>query len=364
MGGEQAMPSKTAPRGRIAYFDIARGVAMLAVIVGHSSAQGIPWPIVNFCYSFDMPLFFFISGYFCRPDVRLDARYVAKNARALLLPYLWTSIILLALFAVRGLLIPEQGGGVLELLQRWSLACLYGAGGQFAGLPAGIIGIGALWYLLALFWAKLLLALANRLPGTPVIVAALFVLGYASTNWVTWLPWLPWSIRPALCATLFLYLGQLAHARGLFERGALHPAAWVAMLLIWLVDGIWGGPIYLVSNEYGHGVFDLVGGVFGALCVIKGCQLFERRFPRLVSVPQAFGSITLPVFCMHLVEMNVLPWDLMFEMLVDLPGPVVLEAVLLRCAIIALLTGALWLLPRPISGAFFAARRDSVQAPH
>ena len=98
-----AAPQRAAtPKKRIAAYDIARGIAMLAVIVGHTNTQGMPATIVDFCYSFDMPLFFIISGYFCRPDARLDRGYVLKNARALLLPYALTCVILLALMAIRG----------------------------------------------------------------------------------------------------------------------------------------------------------------------------------------------------------------------------------------------------------------------
>ena len=186
-----AAPQRAAaPKKRIAAYDIARGIAMLAVIVGHTNTQGMPATIVDFCYSFDMPLFFIISGYFCRPDARLDRGYVLKNARALLLPYALTCVILLALMAIRGVFFLDEGDTLPALLGRWTVACLYGSGGMIPNMPEGIIGVGAIWYLLALFWAKLLLAAANRSPYTPAIVLGLFVFGYVSGNVI----WLPWSV--------------------------------------------------------------------------------------------------------------------------------------------------------------------------
>jgi len=50
---------------RILYFDIAKGIAILAVIIGHLG--GLPDILGRFIFSFHMPLFFLISGYFMKP---------------------------------------------------------------------------------------------------------------------------------------------------------------------------------------------------------------------------------------------------------------------------------------------------------
>ena len=62
---------------RIRFFDIAKGVAILAVILGHSAIEAndfIPsytaQIILSFCFSFHMPLFFILSGYFIHPERR------------------------------------------------------------------------------------------------------------------------------------------------------------------------------------------------------------------------------------------------------------------------------------------------------
>lgn len=44
--------------------DIARGLAIILVVVGHSGINQYFW---NLIYFFHMPLFFFISGCFFRP---------------------------------------------------------------------------------------------------------------------------------------------------------------------------------------------------------------------------------------------------------------------------------------------------------
>ena len=46
---------------RLAAFDIAKGIAMIAVIVGHCDLLGVPDSIRDFCFSFHMPLFFIVD---------------------------------------------------------------------------------------------------------------------------------------------------------------------------------------------------------------------------------------------------------------------------------------------------------------
>lgn len=162
---------------RIGAFDIAKGVAIIAVIVGHSDMLGVSTDVRDFCFSFHMPLFFLVSGYFCRPDARLDGALIRKNMRGLVLPYVATCLVIIALAAVKyAIFAPEE---VLDSTVSWLVAGLYGAGAVFPGVPEGIPAIGAIWFLLALFWARLMIAVARRTPVPLVVVAALFVAGQA-----------------------------------------------------------------------------------------------------------------------------------------------------------------------------------------
>lgn len=350
------VPAPAPAKKRIGYFDVAKGIALFAVMVGHTSASGVPWHVVQLCYSFDMPLFFMVSGWFCRPTDRLNLAYAKKNAKGLVLPYAIACAFLLVGFTLRGLVIPEQGGGVAELLGRWSVACLYGAGGTWPDLlPAGVIGVGAIWYLLALFFAKLLLAWANGTRYPAAAVLGLFAVGYLTSDKF----WLPWSIQAGMCAVLWLWLGQKARAANLLERGALHPLMWGAMLALWGYGAWKGGNLWMVANVYGDGVvLDMATGVCGGLCVLKGCALLERHAPRLAEPVRMFGTITLPVFCMHLVEMDVLPWDLIAGAFARLPLPVWACVLVARCGVVAALTALLYRLPRPVSGVFFPSRNS------
>ncbi len=69
--------------------DIIKGVAILSVIVGHLTHF---WALRGMIYTFHMPVFFFASGYFFKK--KLPYELMKSLSRSLLLPYLFTSIVL------------------------------------------------------------------------------------------------------------------------------------------------------------------------------------------------------------------------------------------------------------------------------
>lgn len=128
--------------------------------------------------------------------------------------------------------------------------------------------------------------------------------------------WLPLSIQPALCAVLFMFVGQKAREASLFNKGALPPALWICALMTWLYCGAFYGQLYIVSNTYQHGAIDVIGGICGAAVLIKLSGLVSERLPaatRLSRLDRAEHASTIlhaprharrcPVECaLHLVR--------------------------------------------------------------
>lgn len=73
-------------RKRIEYVDVAKGIAILCVVAGHTFAAYDPGSLQNkFIYSFHMPLFFILSGFFYKPQEFKKAFW--KKVKSLLVPY-------------------------------------------------------------------------------------------------------------------------------------------------------------------------------------------------------------------------------------------------------------------------------------
>ena len=343
-------------RRRIDEFDIARGFAIIAVVVGHLNGIGLPIKLVDFCFSFHMPLFFIVSGYFMKPDVRLDDAYVRKNARSLLVPYLLTSLFVVILGPLESLASGQPVGEAARRMATLALAALYGSGDNLNGMPDMVIAIGALWFLLALFWARIFLAAANmtRCPGAIVLV--LFIASYMMDGDLLWLPF---SIQAGMGATLFLYVGKKIHELCLLERGAIHPMLWLAIAVTWAYSILFGGKLYMVSGHYGDGLLDVVGSICGTMCLIVFARVLKEHARPIAEPLRRLGTITLPVFCMHLVELDVFPWGYAIIRIdaLGLPVPMWVCLLVAHFALIAVMTAVLWCLPRPISGVFFPSRR-------
>lgn len=83
---------------RIGYFDTAKGVGMLLVIISHTfpSGFGIQW----FCESFHMPLFFFISGFFFSVERYSVKEFLQRRFKQLIIPLACFSIIVGLIYTV------------------------------------------------------------------------------------------------------------------------------------------------------------------------------------------------------------------------------------------------------------------------
>lgn len=74
---------------RIEYLDIAKGIGILLVVLGHNDFGAISPFFRQVIYSFHVPLFFFLSGYFINVSISLFD-YFKKRFHGVLKPYLFT----------------------------------------------------------------------------------------------------------------------------------------------------------------------------------------------------------------------------------------------------------------------------------
>ena len=87
---------------RLDWVDVARGIGILAVVIGHVWTRG---PLRDALYSFHMPLFFILSGMLSRPQPvgRFTRRQLASQMR----PY---AIFLMLLIVADQMIEPMKGG--------------------------------------------------------------------------------------------------------------------------------------------------------------------------------------------------------------------------------------------------------------
>ncbi len=87
---------------RVITFDIAKGIAILLVVIGHYIPANAPvWyeGFVKFFYHFHMPLFFVVAGYFFSKSTRpvLYGKFVWAKFERLMIPYFLLSILVIGI---------------------------------------------------------------------------------------------------------------------------------------------------------------------------------------------------------------------------------------------------------------------------
>jgi len=153
----------TTKNKRLDYLDMAKGVGIILVVLGHSTYCN--QDLLTIISSFHMPLFFIISGMLImhkREEEKSFINSVKKKAVTLLVPYITFSVIYL----------------LVDLWYLWkhpevvNLDFIITAVMQFVSLH----GISVLWFLPTLFFAEVMfLAVRKKLPSWPT-VAVFFIL--------------------------------------------------------------------------------------------------------------------------------------------------------------------------------------------
>lgn len=114
---------------RLDSFDVAKAIAIIAVIVGHTSLRYASYSssatfAIAATFTFHLPVFFFISGYFLHTDRPFS---VSKETRCLIVPYAATSLLIVVCICIENMT-THAFGSTHDVLNSWLSAAIYGLG--------------------------------------------------------------------------------------------------------------------------------------------------------------------------------------------------------------------------------------------
>ena len=148
---------------RTYYIDIARGIALTFLVLGHI-VTGNSF-LFNWIFSFHMPLFFFLAG-MCAKDITIDfLSYTTKKANRRLLPY----FIITALGFLICMLIPSYRAVIFN--DGWVRQLKH----CFLFMQPINLYIGQAWFLASLFWAELYFFIWTPLVWEPFVTSLVFL---------------------------------------------------------------------------------------------------------------------------------------------------------------------------------------------
>jgi len=276
---------------RIVYLDNAKYVAIVLMILGHCYWKfHVPY-LNNLIYSFHMPLFFIVSGYFVKPLSFIDG--VSKYAKAYLIPYFVTSIVtLLLLLCVDSFL---ENGIVLWHISDWLVRWTFASGSfegkeMFASTPI----VGPIWFLFALFWSCLFYSILKRkYEGFNLMVYVImsFLISLISIHYVRF----PFSIQAGMSAVLFLWLGDITRKFSIIEKLGENSLTLICLVIIWGIC-ILRGTMVVSNCVYGLGLISILGAYAGSLIFLRLILLLSNH---AFFSWRYFGTKTLYVLCIH-----------------------------------------------------------------
>lgn len=288
---------------RLLEFDIAKGVAIIAVIIGHMGNSMVD----RFVYVFHMPFFFLISGYFL--STKGDyVDFVKKKANGLIVPYVVSCIFIIILYL---LVFYIWGYQARRDLVGWIVASLYGAAAKMMP-PLDCIGyIGATWFLLALFWALCIIRYFSESKYFFYIICIVSFVGYYTAQTIQ----LPFSIQEGFLACFFVYIGFVCKRVDVLYKT---PNIYIVMFLVLVV--IWEVYFYkelkLANCTLGNGLMDVIAALSACYLVFKLCLWLKCNFV-LSSLLSFYGRNSLIVLVFHNAEQNIVPWYMLRESLLS-----------------------------------------------
>ncbi|WP_143461872.1 acyltransferase family protein [Levilactobacillus enshiensis] len=287
---------------RVMWIDIARAIAMICVIIGHSLYQYTDSTFGHLIYNFHMPLFFIFSGYLYH--MKSWDKEVRGAWLNLLLPYYTTAGLMGLVFLYREFFPKFLSVGFPPSATALLNMALYGVGvTPRTPMPTNVLAIGAIWFLMAMTIAGIIFNwVMVKTQDTPLqnvsrlaIFGTLAVFGrLISTYWL-----LPLSMNSALFALIFMYIGYLAKDGALLERQSAKLL--VMALLIWLAVSL-QQTFYMVSLETPDSLIAIVGAVAGTFAIVKVAQglahlKLTSRFMALL------GRNSIIILCFHSIDM-------------------------------------------------------------
>lgn len=287
---------------RIEWVDIAKGIGMILVIIGHLS---VPYTDL-WIYTFHMPLFFFLSGTVFSGGKYNFSEFLKKKIKGLVVPYFSLGFGILLFFSALYLYY-DNTGNIPPDFVKYALDTPLNMFINFLVQR----GYWTVWFLACLFVAEVLFyfilkAGKNKLLISVAISSVICIGGfvYYRLGGVV----LPWNIDIALIAQFFICMGYIFSNSGLlekfrgyitetssfFKRTALSLLFLAVNVLTGLVSfRLSGGSLNMSIGAYGIEPLAVISALSGILFIVTVSSMIKSRFLSYL------GRNTMLVFAWH-----------------------------------------------------------------
>lgn len=276
-------------------FDIMKGISVLLMIVGH--LLFLPSWIVAAIYSFHMPLFFLLAGYFLKP-----AGGLRKDFVRLVVPYLFIMLVMIFWNFLQ-----SYAKGDSQIVIGRIKSFIWSTPDAFYDTNY----IGSVWFLLALFWGKELLRfiLATVLKKRILCVCGLLSIIAVFVHRIVRIS--PWCILQGLNAMIFLGIGWFCKGHVVPEKIKIGSVVvWVGMMTVYIWKKNWLDMSVCNWVLWPLDVISACGGTYCIYLLAKGI-LGLRKTRIHFHFLEWCGRYSMSIVCMHFfVDFSSLSYSL------------------------------------------------------
>lgn len=294
---------KVSEKKRDLSIDVAKGIGILLVIVGHCGVGTVS--------IFHMPFFFIMSGLFL--SAKLSVRDFTKNrARRVLVPYVY-GVCLTIIGAVALDLLRGEAANIGADVLKWLAAGLYGRGAKGNILIPGVVKIGALWFLLATFYGTVIV---RRFLGSKYLLPITALIAYVGVATKEVL-FLPFSLQNGMVASFFIAVGVYVKRYDVLHKkpDVFIMGGCIGLTLFAVANSI---TLSMVNLNFNYGLLNLAVAFATSYIVLKFSQVLGEKTRILRSFLAFCGTNSLIILCYHAVEINLLHWGWVSRILLGL----------------------------------------------
>ena len=302
-------PKSISLKNRINYIDIARGISIILMILGHVIGPG--WKR-NIIFSFHMPLFVIVSGYFFK-ETENTKIFIKKNILKLVIPYL------LIIFVTNiSIMILQKTSFISMLIDTLkTIIFSYSYKGEFLK-NINVTPIGVLWFMPTLLCSKIIFHILFKIKKLHKNILLLGITSFfiSATGYYLGIKkiWLPFSFDISLIFIIFMYVGYILNKYNLLNKIFNNNAMAVLIVIIWLI-GVNLGNIELAVRHYPLGILSFITAILGTISIFKLSELIDKYLKRINTILAWYGKNSMYILCFHHFECCIIPYNKLIKIL-------------------------------------------------
>jgi len=281
--------SSECSKKRVEYFDIARGIAIILMVIFHIVPYGLLYRIV---YSFHMPLFVIVSGYFYK-DIKFK-ELLKKCFFELLLPCFLTCLFVC--------LIKDISDGTFNFVKVVK---------DVVVLIFRSKDIDVLWFIPFLAVIKIIFFLIKKIVKENDLMLFLMIIFWVIIGFLVSFTnrWLPFGLDVGLVCLFFYFSGYMLKKYKILNYLFKYKGLFFCVLGFFIITFLVGN-VELFARLYPFGFVSLCSSIFGCLLVLFISKIIEAKFFWGSKFLSWCGANSIYILLFHYIEKQLIIYEM------------------------------------------------------